>query len=106
MPKRGRDRRIIMLVTRSAQRLTAKITRLPPSDFDLRKRPTGNSGAFFLFVRCFGSDWPAVAQPEDLSGVMLPVPCVVCQRRIQRDGSSGLWMHERPLVICRRKRCQ
>ena len=26
---------------------TTKITRLPPSDFDFRKRPTGNSGAFF-----------------------------------------------------------
>jgi hypothetical protein len=26
---------------------TAKITPLPPSDFDLRKRPIGNSGAFF-----------------------------------------------------------
>jgi hypothetical protein len=27
--------------------LTTKITRLPPSDFDFRKRPIGNSGAFF-----------------------------------------------------------
>ncbi len=26
---------------------TSKITRLPPSDFDFRKRPIGNSGAFF-----------------------------------------------------------
>jgi hypothetical protein len=26
---------------------TTKITRLPPSDFDFRKRPIGNSGAFF-----------------------------------------------------------
>jgi hypothetical protein len=27
--------------------VTVKITRLPPRDFDLRKRPIGNSGAFF-----------------------------------------------------------
>jgi hypothetical protein len=26
---------------------TGKITRLPPKDFDLRKRPNGNLGAFF-----------------------------------------------------------
>jgi hypothetical protein len=30
-------------------RITAKITRLPPRDFDLRKRPIGNSGAFFCY---------------------------------------------------------
>jgi hypothetical protein len=30
----------------SAQR-TTKITWLPPRDFDFRKRPIGNSGAFF-----------------------------------------------------------
>ena len=29
---------------------TTKITRLPPRDFDFKKRPIGNSGAFFLFV--------------------------------------------------------
>ena len=28
-------------------RRTTKITRLPPRDFDFRKRPIGNSGAFF-----------------------------------------------------------
>jgi hypothetical protein len=28
-------------------RITTKITRLPPRDFDFRKRPIGNSGAFF-----------------------------------------------------------
>jgi hypothetical protein len=27
--------------------ITTKITRLPPSDFEFRKRPIGNSGAFF-----------------------------------------------------------
>jgi hypothetical protein len=31
----------------SFKAVTTKITRLPPSDFDFRKRPIGNSGAFF-----------------------------------------------------------
>jgi len=34
--------------------LTTKITRLPPRDLDLRKRPIGNSGAFFC-SSCFCS---------------------------------------------------
>jgi hypothetical protein len=29
---------------------TTKITRLPPRDFDLRKRPIGNSGAFLCYL--------------------------------------------------------
>ena len=32
-------------------RRTSKITRLPPSDVDFRKRPIGNSGAFFGYAR-------------------------------------------------------
>jgi hypothetical protein len=32
-------------------RRTAKITRLPPSDFDFRKRLIGNSVAFFGYAR-------------------------------------------------------
>jgi hypothetical protein len=31
----------------NSTRRTTKITRLPPGDFDFRKRPIGNSGAFF-----------------------------------------------------------
>jgi hypothetical protein len=36
-------------------RRTTKITRLPPSDSDFRKRPIGNSGAFFCSAACFGA---------------------------------------------------
>jgi hypothetical protein len=38
---------------RAGSGITAKITRLPPSDFEFRKRPTGNSGAFF----CYPTSW-------------------------------------------------
>ncbi len=31
--------------------ITTKITRLLPRDFNLRKRPIGNSGAFFWYAR-------------------------------------------------------
>ena len=35
-------------------RRTTKITRLPPSDRDFRKRPIGNSGGFFCYPRPWG----------------------------------------------------
>jgi hypothetical protein len=37
--------------------ITTKTTRLPPSDFDFRKRPIGNSGAFFGSSGFFGSQF-------------------------------------------------
>ena len=38
------------------EQITTKITRLPPRDFNFKKRPIGNSGAFFCSpdgVLCF-----------------------------------------------------
>jgi hypothetical protein len=40
---------------------TLKITRLPPRDFDFRKRPIGNSGAFFC-----SSAFQLWRQPKEL----------------------------------------
>ena len=64
-----------MECSRSLFRLTAKITRLPPSDCGFRKRSIGNSGAFFG-----SSTFPV--RPERLGGFLLMF-IVVQQHRVK-----------------------